>query len=30
MDRSALQAYLGAGTWIDFHDPGVAAARRLA
>jgi transglutaminase-like putative cysteine protease len=31
MDRSALQVYLGAGTWIDFHDPGVAAAaRRLA
>ena len=31
MDRSALQAYLGASTWIDFHDPGVAAAaRRLA
>lgn len=31
MDRSALQAYLGASTWIDFHDPDVAAtARRLA
>lgn len=28
MDRSALQAYLGASTWIDFHDPGVAAAAR--
>jgi len=31
MDRSALQAYLGASTWIDADHPDVAAtARRLA
>lgn len=31
MDRTGLQAYLGAGTWIDADHPDVAAtARRLA
>lgn len=31
MDRSELQAYLGASTWIDADEPDVAAtARRLA